>query len=318
LFVGCSDEDDVVRTSFRVDWDQLPSDVRARVERLVGGRVVEAVNQTGGYSPSLAARCRLDDGHRVFVKAGADVEGMNPTVPRMLRNEAKLCAHWPDGFPAPRLLGSHDDGTWVLVVFEDVEGRTPAQPWSDVELTRVVAMLDDLPTPPNLPLPRAAERFAFTFGGFAAMTEPPADEWTVANLDRLVEMESAWPDAVAGDELIHNDVRDDNLLLADDGRTLLVDWAHAGIGARWLDLVFLAPSVELAGGPACEDLIARSRRAQRAAAEELTTAVVALLGYFTRVASLPPPPGVPAVRAFQEAQRAVTQRWLRQRLPELG
>src|SRR3954469_15895531 len=62
------------------------------------------------------------------------------------------------------------------------------------------------------------------------------------------------------------------------GRTLLVDWAHAAIGADWIDLVFAAPSVELAGGPRCEELIQGSQRTRRAAAEELTTVVVALLG----------------------------------------
>ena len=57
-----------------------------------------------------------------------------------------------------------------------------------------------------------------------------------------------------------------------------------------------------------------TRRVAAADPEAVTVAAVALLGFFTRHAQLPPPPGVPAVRAFQEAQRRVTQRWVEQRL----
>lgn len=304
-----------MQTSFRIEWAAIPEVARAGIEDVLGARVVQASNQRGGYSPSLAARCRLADGRRVFLKAGADVPSMNPVVPMMLRHEAAVCRHWPEGFPAPRLLATHDDGDWIVVAFEDVAGHTPVQPWRDDELRRVLQLLDELPTPDGLPLAPAEHAMAGMFGGFTALLDdpsaPPPDEWTAANLPRLVEIERSWPDAVRGDHLVHDDVRDDNVLLADDGRVLLVDWAHAAIGADWLDVVFTAPSVELAGGPPCEELVARSLRASGADPDSLTIIAVALLGFFSRQAGLPPPPGVPAVRAFQEAQRRVTQRWVR-------
>ena len=302
-----------VQTSFRIEWTTIPAEVRASIEAMLGAPVVEAVNQTGGYSPSLAARCRLADGRRVFLKAGADAPSMNPVVPWMLRREADLGRRWTGDFPAPRLVATHDDGDWVAVAFEDIAGRTPPQPWRDDDLGRVLEALDDLPTPDDLPLGLAEERMAGAFGGFVQLLAAPAprDEWTAANLAHLAGIEAAWPDAVRGDQLVHGDVRDDNVLSTDDGRVLLVDWAHATIGAGWLDVALAAPSIELGGGPPCEELVARSRRASAADPAHVTTVAVALLGYFTRQVGLPPPPGVPAVRAFQEAQRRVAQRWVR-------
>jgi hypothetical protein len=41
--------------------------VRVDLERALRSPVVEAVNQRGGYVPSLAARCGLADGRRAFI-----------------------------------------------------------------------------------------------------------------------------------------------------------------------------------------------------------------------------------------------------------
>lgn len=42
--------------------------------------------------------------------------------------------------------------------------------------------------------------------------------------------------------------------------------------------------------------------------------VVALAGYFTRRSLLPPPPGLPTVRAFQAAQGRIARGWAADRL----
>jgi len=87
-------------TSVRVEWSAVPAEVRARVEAELGAAVVEAVNQPGGYSPSLAARCRLGDGRGVFIKAAAPE--LNPRTPRMLRDEIEMSRR----LPAERRAGS--------------------------------------------------------------------------------------------------------------------------------------------------------------------------------------------------------------------
>jgi len=127
-------------------------------------------------------------------------------------------------------------------------------------------------------------------------------------------MEATWTTHAAGDTLLHADIRADNLLLTGEGvasdRVMVVDWPHACRGAAFVDLVAFAPSVAMQGGPEPAELLARSRAGRNASRESLTAVVCALAGYFTERALQPPPPGLPAVRQFQDAQGEVTRRWL--------
>src|SRR5215831_12914943 len=70
----------------RLAWAELPAPVRAAIEARFGVPVVAARDQSGGFSPGLAARLRLADGQRVFVKAVN--AGRNPESPGMYRREA--------------------------------------------------------------------------------------------------------------------------------------------------------------------------------------------------------------------------------------
>ena len=87
----------------RQPWDALPKAVRSAIHELLAGEVVEATSQTGGFSPGIAARVRLADGRRAFVKAVC--EDWNPDSPAMLRREAAVASVLPEGAPAPRVLG---------------------------------------------------------------------------------------------------------------------------------------------------------------------------------------------------------------------
>lgn len=54
----------------RLLWPVLPPAIRAAVETLAGDHVVAHANQSGGFSPGLAARLTLANGDTVFAKAG--------------------------------------------------------------------------------------------------------------------------------------------------------------------------------------------------------------------------------------------------------
>ena len=89
----------------------------------LGSRVVEAHDQVGGMSPGCATRLVGADGSRAFVKA-VGVE-LNPRTPFLFRREITalglIGSHelWAD------LRASYDDGDWVAVMLEDVEGVAP-------------------------------------------------------------------------------------------------------------------------------------------------------------------------------------------------
>src|SRR5437763_1096580 len=59
-------------TSHRPGWEDLPAPVRAAVEAAAGGTVASAGRPvTSGFSGGFAAVLGLDDGRRVFAKAGS-------------------------------------------------------------------------------------------------------------------------------------------------------------------------------------------------------------------------------------------------------
>src|SRR4051812_26243111 len=111
----------------RLPYGHLPEHIRRWVNGALGSPVVSAVTQVGGFSPGVAARLRCADDTRAFVKAvSAEANVESPT---MHRREAKITATLPEVAPAPRLLASYDDGTWVALLLQDIEGRHPHLPW---------------------------------------------------------------------------------------------------------------------------------------------------------------------------------------------
>ena len=205
--------------------------VRAAIEERLGARVVQATTQPGGFSPGLAARMRLDDGRRVFVKAVS--QKANPDTPDIHRQEARIVAALPLSAPVPRLMWTYDEAGWVALCFEDVEGRHPREPWTDQDLSLVIAavskMARDLTPSPIATAetaPKAFERFINGWRVAQERGEDRLDLWCSKNLARLVELESQAPAAAAGNTLLHFDTRADNLLIAGE-RVYVVDWPWA-------------------------------------------------------------------------------------------
>ncbi|MFC4505796.1 MULTISPECIES: aminoglycoside phosphotransferase family protein [Streptomyces] len=307
----------------RTPWEALPAPVRAAVADLLGGPVAHAATQPGGFSPGVAARLRTAAGQRAFVKAvSADT---NPDSPALHRQEARNADALPPGTPAPRLLGTYDDGTWVALVFEEVPGRQPHVPWREPELRRVLDAVDELarvltPAPAGVPAPPAAEALADSFAGWERLRAPERhrerallDPWTRARLPELADLAAGWADAIAGDTLAHGDLRADNMLLTDDDRVVFVDWPHAVRAVPWFDLLVMLPCVRAQGGPDPEELFTAHPVGRNADPDGVTAALAALAGYFVEHALRPAPPGLPTLRAFQQAQGEAALAWLRER-----
>jgi aminoglycoside phosphotransferase (APT) family kinase protein len=300
-----------------VHWDQLPSRVREAIEERIGGRVVESVTQSGGFSPGLAARLRLDDGRRVFVKAVS--EAANPDTPEMHRREAQIVAALPASAPVPRLLWMYDEAGWVALGFEDVDGRHPGTPWTRPDLALVVAALKqmavDLTPSPVATTLTAASAFERGVNGWRLAMEcgeKRLDEWCLKHLSRLADLESKAPAAAAGETLLHFDTRADNMLIAGD-RVFMLDWPSARLGAAFIDWLIMAPSVAMQGGPSPDEFISRFDLSA-VSPDSFDAILCAVAGYFVVRALDPPPPGLPTVRAFQAAQGKVALAWLRERL----
>lgn len=303
----------------RIPWEALPERVRAEVERRLGSPVADARTQEGGFSPGVAARLTLADGGRAFVKAVSPER--NVMTPSVYRREARIVAAIPPGAPVPRLMWMLDDDPdgWVVLAFEDVEGRQPSLPWRADELDQVLETMEALaadltPSPLRPPLVAdAAEAFGgvddLSWASLVAVPDPALDPWSSRHLEGLASLEASAGEAARGDTLQHFDIRADNLLLSADG-VRIVDWPHAHLGQPWVDLVWFAPSVTMQGGPVPEDLVRRYPPARAADPAALDAVVVAVAAYFTSASLLPPLPGLPTLRAFQAAQAEVARAWV--------
>jgi aminoglycoside phosphotransferase (APT) family kinase protein len=302
----------------RLVWTQLPVHLREAISAAAGAAVVEAVSQPGGFSPGLASVLRLSSGGTVFVKAVSATR--NADSIQMYRQEARVLAALPATLPAPRLLWTYDDGEWVALMTEAIDGATPAQPWRPDELAAflaVAARLVDELTPSPLPARTVEEHYRDDFTGWRWLASDPdmaagLDPWSRRNLDRLAAVEAGWPAAGQGSSLLHGDLRADNVILTGT-RAVVVDWPSVCLGAGWVDLLMALPSLEMNGAGDPERLWLDFPPARRADPDAVTTMLVAGAGYFTQRSLLPVPPGFPTLRAFQGAQGEAALGWLRRR-----
>jgi aminoglycoside phosphotransferase (APT) family kinase protein len=302
----------------RIEWDEMPLRVRAAIEERLGSRVAEARNQLGGFSPGIAARVRTENGARIFLKALSPEQ--NPDSPDVHRREAAIATALPPEAPVSRFLWMHDEGPggWVVLAFEDVDGHLPALPWHRDELERVVAAIAEMHaalTPSPLDLLPVGQKLAGQFNGWKHLRgdEPGLDAWSRRHLDTLTRLEAEAPRAAVGNTLLHFDLRADNILLTPD-RVVIVDWPGAAVGAAWVDVIGMAPSVALEGGPEPAEFFAMYPGAGAADPRQVDAIITTFAGFFVYNALQPAPPGLPTLRAFQAAQGEIACRWLAQRL----
>lgn len=246
----------------RLSWQQVPDRIRQAVERSLGAAVVEARTQVGGFSPGAACRVRLANGGKAFVKALSNT--IHATSAQTYRSEAANMARLPPGLPAPRLLDVHDDGDWIALVFEEVDGRPPQLPWRAEELERVAATIHDIsaaltPTPwPDAPRVDLVDPTCKgPWRQLAASPPADLDPWIREHLDWLVAREADLPRMSYGDTMLHIDIRSDNLLITPDHRVIVLDWSYLCNGAPWLDLFWFAVTANVEGGANVDELIRR-------------------------------------------------------------
>lgn len=204
----------------------------------------------------------------------------------------------------PELLG-WEEAELPLLALEDLSAAHWPPPWSPVTVAAVLATLDAVAaTRPPPGLGRLADDPP---AGWDEVQRDPSAflrlglcsaRWLDEALPALLE-ESA-PSLLAGDALLHFDVRSDNLCIR-DGKALLVDWNLACVGAAGFDVAFWLPSLALERGPTPAE-IERAR-------PEVAAFAPLVAGFFAARAGLPSPAGAPAVRGFQLAQLEVALPW---------
>lgn len=224
----------------------------------------------------------------------------------------------PDGVPVPWLRDIYDDGDWVALIFDEIDGRMPHEPWRTDELERVVEAVIRLstsltPCPLDDVRPAAEEIHAEMLGYRWLATDPPddLDPWERRHLEQLAELAESALKHVNGDTLVHFDLRADNILLTDE-RVWLVDWPWAIRGAAWIDLVMLLKNAAFHGHDP-EPYVERNPLIATVDPDHVTSFLAGLAGFFGAYSRRPAPPGLPTLRTFQRAQHVTTLAWVRRR-----
>ena len=242
-------------------------------------------------------RVTLGDGRKAFVK-----QALTDDAAAWLRTE-RLLYESVHGTFMPSYLGGYD-GTTTLLVLEDLSGATWPPPWSPLRVDAVLASLDELhATAPPIGIEslEADRRSIVGWDVVAADPEPllATGLCSAAWLDEALPalLRAAAEAELGGDDLLHFDVRSDNLCFV-DGRAVLVDWNLACKGNGRFDVAFWLPSLRLEAGPEPSDVL-----------PDAGPLAAAVAGFFASRAGLAPPPGAPTVRDFQRAQAEVALRW---------
>ncbi len=278
-----------------------PEDDVHRIERAVGWRPTRfrPASPTRGDGPAGARWIVGDDAapaRTAFVKLGA-----TPLTAAWTRAEARNYAALAGWF-LPGVIGFDDDGVRPALALEDLSSATWPPPWNAERIDAVreaLAAIRATPPPPHLePIDVAGER---NWPSVADDPEPflstglCSRAWLRGALPALVAAAAAAP--LAGDALVHGDLRSDNVCLR-DGRAIVIDWNHATIANPDFDVAAWLPSLAAEGGPPPESILPD--------APELAAWIA---GYFCAHAGLPFLPDAPHVRALQLSQARTALPW---------
>ncbi|HWO08089.1 MAG TPA: hypothetical protein VNN80_01375, partial [Polyangiaceae bacterium] len=277
----------------------LDEPTRRRLVALTGKEPVSWQRVERGYSPAERWRLGFSDGSTAFAKLAN-----SPATAHWLRAERAVYTQVGGPF-MPAFLGFDDHAERPLLLLEDLSAAYWPPPWRQGDLERLLEALRAMAKTavPSGVLPEL-ERDRGRFAGWLNVERDPAPflalglcsvGWLQAALPSLlVAQDLAW---LGGSELVHGDLRSDNLCFHAD-RVVLVDWNAARRGNHSFDLAALAPSCRLEGGPLPERLVPGEG------------ALAALQsGYFAAHAGLRPIVDAPRVRHIQLRQLRIALPW---------
>ena len=275
---------------------------RRAVKRLKAEPVAWGPVTTGGHTPARRWIVTLDDGRTVFAKVATD-----ELTASWLRDEHLIYSLLRGARFMPGYVGFYDDGTYPVLVLEDLSSAAWPPPWDAERVAAVIQCVADVAAA-DAPagLPRVADDHLGLRDGWAEVEERAAaflalgicsPAWLDAHLGALRSAGEAAP--LDGDTLLHFDVRSDNVCFRDDGTAVLVDWNWTSVGNPAIDVVFWLPSLEAEGGPPPE-----------AVAPEVSPELVACwAGFLCSHAARAPIPTAPYVRRTQLRQARTALPW---------
>lgn len=288
--------------------DEL-GDVGDAVARATGKSVVTCLplTKTGGFTRALRLVATFADGSTAFVKAATESD-----TAKWIRREIVVYETLGEKPFLPRYHGSANraESDLPVLVLEDLTKAHWGPPWRDGDVEKVLEVLaavrpcKTLFVDGFLPSQDAERAALASWHKVAADPEPflslgfCSRQWLESALPTLLHADATA--LLDGNDLVHQDVRSDNLCFTDDGRAVLVDWNWSCYGNGLVDIAGWLPSLHREGGPAPETILPNQ--------PELAAI---LAGYWAANAGRPPHDfdTTGRIRAIQKAQLTTALPW---------
>lgn len=307
-------------TGVRVEYSAAPASIHCWAEALLGGSLIEAHARVGGMSPAVAVSLRAANGRSAFVKAVSSA--INPDSPQHFRHEIAVLTALSSLPPVPyraTLLSTYDDGDWVAIALEDIDGRHPD--WSSsadrAGVFEVVRQQSRELTPVPSCMPHDS-----SYGGIVKYLEkmktPIPEEiaalpsWASDEFPMLLDLAQRSLDHQRAESFCHTDIRYDNILIRHhDNQPLILDWGMSRRGQRWGDTMVYA--LEWVDSRYFDEIVTRVGLT-RVEEDDVTGFIAAMGCYLLMVAVHPPPPSLPNLPAFRRQLGTACLAGVRRRL----
>lgn len=296
------------QTAMRLEWPFLPREVRALVEDELGSPVVSADSRTSGFTPGFASVLTAANGTQVFVKAASKVA--QAAIANAYDEEISRVVALGDGVPAPRLEWFSRREGWVVLGFEAVASRQPRRPWRPAELDRALDLAGEIAVPATrVPAGLALNPLVEDLPDLVTGWDVVGADWP--HRDEAAALAASLT-SLPADHLVHADLRDDNVLLARDGRTLACDWNWPALGSAWQDSLDLLISAH-GDGTDTEALLRSRERLAVVDPNHVDAWLAGVTGFMLAASRRPVPSTSPYLRVHHRWTAEAAWSWLAQR-----
>jgi hypothetical protein len=288
-----------------IDIPTIEAELRAFLQAQIGKQITHMSVRTGGYSLAVRRRVHFADGSSVFVKAipvGFDYMAV------WLEKESRFYRDLAGASFMAQCFGFHASPTpsiLALLILEDLSDCHWPPPWTDKHIASVLDALGKIrQSKVSFEVPTIESQVS-EIAAWHLLAENPTEflnlglcgkDWLTSALPVLIAAQDAAP--VSGNDLLHLDIRSDNLCFREDGTCVVLDWNWASVGNGDLDIAYWLPSLHAEGGPLPEAILPN--------AGGLATL---LSGFFAYSAGKPAPPLAPTVRTVQLSQLKSALPW---------
>lgn len=296
-------------TALRLSWRFLPPHIRSAVERNLGSPVVDSRSCDAGFTSGFASVLTCANGTQHFVKGSAATAQQRITED--YREEVRVLSGLPSGLPVPKLRWVIDED-WYVFSTQFVTGRAVARPWREADLAATLDACERIAAVDPAGSSVTRQLHTLVPGELSAWDKLPDGVAPPSLLAEARDLAALCSDYFVGDRLVHQDLRDDNVLITASGRACVVDWNWPALGPGWLDS--LAVLVDARGDGLDVSRHLAERPLLREVPDEAIDAALALWsGTLLAAGTQEVPTNSPHLRDAQWWQGEACWRWLAQR-----